>query len=158
MQLARLDVTPAEMADLASVAAQDHPLVIRVIGADTVTMLAAMSEALSGAWGVWLEASEHYSAGLIARDVKTLARLLWIEHVVVDAAENSAAHAEVVRVLLSNESVTLYNAVANITGAYNRPAPPRPVTVWNVQGDLLVHPQRSLLRQRVSGALTYYQD
>ena len=159
MQLARLDVTSEDLENLpVLVSEDDRPLVIRVTDADTVPVLAGVSAEWSGSWGVWLVASEDYSAGLIARDVKTLARLLEIDHVVVDAAENADAHADVVVALLSDDSVTLHNEVANISAAYNRPAPPRPITVWSVAGDTLRHAERILTRGDVRGAVTYFTD
>jgi hypothetical protein len=103
-----------------------------------------------------LHASEHYSAGLIARDVKTLSHLLEIDHVVVDASRDPAQHAEVVAALLSDERVTLHNAVATITDAYNRPAPPRPVTVWSAQGDVLRHGSMVLHARATRGAVTFF--
>ncbi|HEY5120609.1 MAG TPA: hypothetical protein VII84_03440 [Acidimicrobiales bacterium] len=159
MQLARLDITSADLEDLpVLISEEDRPLVIRVSDADTVTILAGVSGEWAGSWGVWLRASENYPAALIARDVKTLAALLEIDHVVVEAANDARAHAEVVSTLLSDDEVTLHNAVANITAAYNRPAPPRPVCVWSVEGDTLVHEERVLRRRDVRGAITFYCD
>jgi len=157
MQLARLDVTSLDLEELpALVSEDDRPLVIRVSDGDTVTVLAGVCADWSGSWGVWLEASAHYSAGLIARDVKTLARLLEIDHVVIDAVAHADQHADVVAALLSDEPVTLHNDVANITNAYNRPAPPRPITVWSVEGDDLRHGEMTLRRSDVRGAVTFF--
>lgn len=159
MQLARLDVTFRELENLpVLVSEDDRPLVIRVRDADTVTVLGGVGVEWSGSWGVWLAASEDYGAGLIARDVKTLARLLEIDHVVVDAVRDAAAHAEAVAALLSDGPVTLHNAVAHLNGAYNRPAPPRPITVWSVEGDTLRHGDRMLTRVDERGAITYFAD
>jgi hypothetical protein len=159
MQLARLDVTSTDLEDLpVLVSEEDRPLVIRVSDGDTVTVLAGVSAEWAGSWGVWLSASEDYPAALIARDVKTLAVLMEIDHVVIEAATDASAHAEVVAALLSDDEVTLHNAVANITAAYNRPAPPRPVCVWSVEGDTLVHEERVLRHSEVRGAITFYCD
>jgi hypothetical protein len=159
MQLARLDVTSTDLEDLpVLVSEEDRPLVIRVIDADTVTVLAGVSTEWAGSWGVWLRASEDYPAALIARDVKTLAVLMEIDHVVIEAANEARAHADVVTAMLSDDEVTLANSVANITAAYNRPAPPRPVCVWSVEGDTLVHKERVLRRGEVRGAITFYRD
>ncbi len=159
MQLARLDVSSADLEDLPIlVSEEDRPLVIRVSDADTVTILAGVSAQWEGSWGVWLRASEEYPASLIARDVKTLAALIEIDHVVIEADYRVLAHAEVVEALLSNDEVTLRNAVARITAAYNRPAPPRAVCVWSVVGDTLVHDARVLRRREVRGAVTYFAD
>lgn len=159
MQLARLDVTSRDLRDLpVLVSEEDRPLVIRVSDADTVTVLAGVSAEWAGSWGVWLRASEDYPAALIARDVKTLAALMEIDHVVIEAANDASAHAEVVTALLGDDEVTLHNAVATITGAYNRPAPPRPVCVWSVEGDTLVHAQRTLHRGNVRGVITFFAE
>lgn len=159
MQLARLDVTSTDLEDLpVLVSEEDRPLVIRVTDADTVTVLAGVSTEWAGSWGVWLRASEDYSAALIARDVKTLAVLMEIDHVVIEAANEARAHADVVSALLSDDEVTLHNAVAHITAAYNRPAPPRPVCVWSVEGDTLVHGPRVLRRSEVRGAITFFSE
>jgi hypothetical protein len=159
MQLARFDVSSEDLENLpVLVSEDDRPLVIRVTDADTVTVLAGVSAEWSGSWGVWLDASDNYSAGLIARDVKTLSTLLEIDHVVIDAARHAGAHAEVVAALLSDGPVTLHNEVANITAAYNRPAPPRPILVWSVEGDTLRHGDRTLTRVDERGAITFFAD
>jgi hypothetical protein len=159
MQLARLDVTSADLENLpVLISEEDRPLVISVKDADTVTILAGVSAEWAGSWGVWLLASEDYPAALIARDVKTLAVLMEIDHVVIEAVEDARAHAEVVSALLSDDEVTLHNAVANITAAYNRPAPPRPVCVWSVEGDTLVHEERVLRSGGARGAIAFYCD
>jgi hypothetical protein len=157
MRLARLDVTARGLATLPVFVSDDErPVVIRVTDADTVTMLAGVCDEWSGSWGVWLRASEDYSAGLIARDVKTLCTLLEVDHVVIDAAHDAAAHAEVVAALLSDEEVTLHNAVATITAAYNRPAPARAVSVWSVEGDEIRHGDTALRRGETRGAVTFF--
>ncbi len=159
MQLARLDVTSADLEDLpVLVSEEDRPLVISVSDADTVTVLAGVSTEWAGSWGVWLFASEDYPASLISRDVKTLAALMEIDHVVIEASGDARAHAEIVTALLSDDEVTLRNAVATITAAYNRPAPSRPVCVWSVEDDTLVHDGHVLRRSEVRGAVTYFSD
>jgi hypothetical protein len=81
-----------------------------------------------------------------------------IDHVVIEAANEARAHADVVTAMLSDDEVTLANSVANITAAYNRPAPPRPVCVWSVEGDTLVHGLRVLRRSEVRGAVTFFSE
>jgi hypothetical protein len=158
VRLARLDVTFADLALLpVLVSSDERPLVIRVIDADTVTSLAGVGLDWSGSWGVWLDAGQSYSAGLIARDVKTLSTLWEIDHVVVDAPAHAAAYADVVAALLGEGEVTLHNEVANITAAYNRPAPPRPVTVWSVEGDTLRQGERVLHLRGAHGAVSFYE-
>ncbi|HEY5303595.1 MAG TPA: hypothetical protein VIJ86_06015 [Acidimicrobiales bacterium] len=131
---------------------------IRVNDGDTAIMVAGVSAQWSGSWGVWLHASEDYSAGLIARDVKTLSHLLEIDHVVVDAEHDASAYADVVAALLTDEEVTMHNAVATITSAYNRPAPPRPITVWSAHEDEVRHASIVLRRAETRGAVTYFRD
>ncbi|NNN07988.1 MAG: hypothetical protein HKL85_02200 [Acidimicrobiaceae bacterium] len=159
MQLARLDVTSTELEDLpVLVSEEDRPLVIRVSDADAVTILAGVSAEWAGSWGVWLRASDDYPASLIARDVKTLAALMEIDHVVIEAAHDAHAHAEIVTAMLSDDEVTVHNSVATITGAYNRPAPPRPVCVWSVEEDTLVHAERVLHRSESRGKITIFRE
>ncbi len=159
MQLARLDVTSADVEELpVLVSEEDRPLVISVSDADTVTILAGVSAEWAGSWGVWLIAGADYPASLIARDVKTLAALMEIDHVVIEASDHARAHAEIVAALLSGDEVTLHNAVAEISAAYNRPAPARAIRVWSVEGDTLVHDGRVLRRSGVRGAITYFSD
>ncbi len=159
MQLARLDVSGVELGDLpVLVSEDDRPVVIRVNDRDTVIKVAGVSAQWSGSWGVWLYASEEYSAGLIARDVKTLSHLLEVDHVVVDADHDASAYAEAVAALLTDDEVTLHNAVATITGAYNRPAPPRPITVWSAHDDEVRHASTVLHRAETRGAVTYFRQ
>lgn len=159
MRLARLDVTFDELTDPAVLIADDGcAVVVRVLDADTATVVGGVGASWSGSWGVWLEASDAYSAALIARDVKTLAALVALEHVVIDAAAHAAAHAEVVVALLSDDEVNLRNEVAHLTHAYNRPAPAHAPTVWYVQGDTLVHAARVVRRGVTRGAVTFFED
>ena len=139
---------------------QERPLVIRVNDADTVTTLAGVCAGWEGSWGVWLTASEEYPSSLIARDVKTLATLTQLEHVVVDAVAHSSAHAEVVRALLSDDEVNLANAVATIRAAYNRPAPTREIQVWSVSdaGSTLECGERILREREALGNVTIFTN
>lgn len=159
MRLARFDVDlrglenqPVLMSEV------DRPVVIRVLDADPVVAVAGACVDWPGSRGLWLRASEDYSAGLIARDVKTLSYLLELDHLVVEAGRDAHLHAEVVAALLSDERVTLHNAVATITDAYNRPAPPRTITVWSAQDEVLRHDSTILEARRSSGAVTYFSD
>lgn len=92
---------------------------------DVVILLSALAERCHGPVGVFLEASEQYRPQIIARDVATLSHLVELTDVVL----TSEADAEIVRALLSEDAVTLSNAEATLREAFNRPAPPRPVTV-----------------------------
>jgi hypothetical protein len=103
-----------------------------------------------------LHAGDEYSAGLIARDVKTLSHLSGLDHVVIEAAEHAAEHAEVVQAMLGDDEVTIHNVAATITHAYNRPAPPRTITVWFADGDEVRHAHTALRREGTRGAVTYF--
>lgn len=101
---------------------------------DTVVAAAALGEDRRRRhWGLWLEASADYPAAIIARDVKTLAALVPVEHVVVAAAFAPRDHAAVVTALLGGGPVDLANEVATLRHAYNRPAPTRPLRVWTFE-------------------------
>ena len=159
MRLARLDVSLAGLGDVPTLVSDDErPVVLRVGDADGVVALAGVSGRWSGSWGVWLTADEGYGAGLIARDVKTLSTVLELDHVVIDAATDAAAYAAVVRVMLTDDEVTIHNAVARITRARNRPAPSRPVTVWHVDADSLRDGGRVLRRAERRGDVTFFTD
>jgi hypothetical protein len=124
-----------ELADFLSL--QSSPVTLSITDADTVICVASLKDQWHGPVGVWLRVSGDYSASLLARDVKTLSWIVDLEHVVVEAERDSEAHAQVVRALLSDDEVNVTNDVATITKAYNRPAPPRPVTVWAAEGTLV---------------------
>lgn len=159
MRLARFDVDLRGLENApVHLSEGGRPVVFRVLDADPVVAVAGACVDWLGPWGLWLRASEDYSAGLIARDVKTLSHLLELDHVVVEADRDAHLHAEVVAALLSGERVTLHNAVATITNAYNRPAPPRTITVWSAQDEVLRHDSSVLQARASSGALTYFSD
>ncbi|MBW4029736.1 MAG: hypothetical protein HIU57_03540 [Acidobacteria bacterium] len=56
--------------------------------------------------------------------------------------------------------MTIHNAAAHITRAYNRPAPPRPVTVWHTDAhaQYLRHGRQVLRAYDHHGGLTHYVD
>ena len=86
MQLARLDLSCAELEMLpVLISEEDRPLVVRVSDADTVTALAGVAGDWEGSWGVWLEPGEDYGIGALARDVRTLAQLIELDHLVTKA-------------------------------------------------------------------------
>jgi len=125
------------MAQLASTS--PVPIVLSSDDANATMVVASLADQLSGPIGVWLDISEDYSSPLAARDVATLSWLVQLDHVVIAAPEHARAHADVVRALLSNDEVNFTNDVATLRGAYNRPAPPRPVTIWHVDGATVRH-------------------
>lgn len=134
-------------ADLARAlaASRDAVLVWRCTDADTAVAAAALTgEPRHPRLGLWLVISAGYPAALAARDVKTLAALVGLSDVVIEADEHPRAHAEVVEALLGGGPVTLANEVATLDAAYNRPAPREPVTVWAHEGGRLVGGGQSL--------------
>lgn len=132
-------------------AAQGPGVAFSCTDANTVMVAAALRDALRAPIGVWLEVSADYPAALCARDVATLSHLIGLDHVVIASASDASSHAAVVRALLSDDVVDFENDVASIRHAYNRPAPPRPITVWSVEGEWLSHEREVLeLRERVA--------
>ncbi len=159
MELVRLDAPLSDRDALITVSLESTTLFSCRDG-DTVIVVASLAGRLRVGVGVWLCASASYSAQLCARDVKTLSHLVALDHVVIEAASGSAEHADIVRALLTNDEVNFENDLATIRGAYNRPAPPTPVTVWSAQEETLTSEAGVLRLQRVESrdalALTYF--
>src|SRR5487761_1753753 len=137
MALVRLDVRTEDLDALVEHANTSH-VVISLRDADPIITLGSLHDRLTQPLGVWLELSEDYSAQLAARDVATLSWLIPLDTVVVSSA-SAEASAQVLEALLSADEVNFANEVATIVGAYNRPAPPRPITVWSFDGSMLRH-------------------
>ncbi len=134
-------------ADLARAlaATRDAVLVWRCSDADTAVAAAALTvERRHPRLGLWLEVSADYPAAIAARDVKTVAALVGLSDVVVEARAHARAHAEVVEALLSGGPVDLVNEVATLRRAYGRPAPREAVRVWAHEGGRLVGGGQSL--------------
>jgi hypothetical protein len=136
MELVRLATPFARLADVARLA-QSQRLVYSCTDANTVICAASLRTDLQGPLGVWLDLSEDYSAQVAARDVATLSWIIELSDVVVAAATLAEQRAQVVRALLTNDEVNFGNDVATLAGAYNRPAPPRPINVWSWDGGVL---------------------
>jgi hypothetical protein len=119
---------------VASVREQDCPV---LIGGPSAVILAAAIAQFTRVAGVWISPSEEYPTALVARDVATLAWLSEIEHVVIEAPE-APAHVEAIGAMLSNDEITFANEVLDVRHAYNRPAPPRALRLWWVDGEDLV--------------------
>jgi hypothetical protein len=129
MELTRLSAPLARLGQVARVVAeQSGPIVLSCSDANSVMAAATLRGQLDRPIGVWVEVSANYRAALAARDVATLSWLIELEHVVVEAQHQA---------LLTDDEVDFTNDVARITGAYNRPAPPKPITVWSFDGDCL---------------------
>lgn len=139
MELTRL-ITQLSSLDSVPIVLDQHtgPVILHFTDADTVMASASLRGSLGGPVGVWLEVSaDDYPASLAARDVATLSWLIGLDHVVISAARDATAHAQVVAALLTNDEVNFANDVATLRGAYNRPAPPSPITVWSYDGESL---------------------
>jgi hypothetical protein len=141
-------------------ATYEHLILFECTDAETVLVCAALGEGTKNDLGVWLQVSDAYPAQLAARDVATLAALVSLRHVVIQAKEHSKDHADVVRALLSNDEVNFTNVVASISGAYNRPAPPSRVSVWSYDEGTLVNGENVLRTKSVeensAGELTFF--
>jgi len=133
MALARLLFPLANLDALAGYAS-DHDVVVGCTDADTVIAVASLRDRLTRPIGLWLVLSDDYAAQLAARDVATLSWLVTLGPVVIERGRDAAAHADVVRALLTNDEVNVVNDAATIRGAYNRPAPPYTIDVWSFDG------------------------
>lgn len=159
MELVRV-VSPLATREALMSSASRHKVLWHCSDYDTVLAAASLVDRIAAPFGVWLEVHDGYRAQLCARDVATLSHLIPLHHVVVAAGSNASAHAEVVRALLTNDEVNFTNDVVNLVGAYNRPAPPHPLSVWSyddgrlVNGDdVLVEGRSEVIEQRV---LTFF--
>lgn len=159
MELVRL-VAALSNRDAVVELANARPVLFHCADGDTVVAAASMSGRLTGPIGVWLVIDESYPAQLAARDVATLAALVPLDHVVIEASSLSHERADVVRALLTNDEVNFTNAVVSLVGAYNRPAPSSPIAVWSYDGHRLVSGELVLSPGRVesddAGELTYF--
>jgi hypothetical protein len=159
MELIRLFAPRSRLNDVA-LEANDHVILFQCSDADTVVAAASMVDQLNVELGVWLQVSSAYPAQLAARDVGTLAALISLRHVVVEAPSLVSQHADVVRSLLTNDEVNFSNDVVNLVGAFNRPAPPRTITVWSYENAQLVSGEHSLSQGRIEtddvGERTYF--
>lgn len=145
MELERLTISLADLDFVVSAAIEcEAPVVVRCLDGDVIIALGFLGDRLTKAVGVWLDVSEGYPSQLAARDVATLSWLVRLEHVVISAARDAEAHADVVRALLTNDEVNFANEVATLSGAYNRPAPPYEVKVWSSNGPVVRDGDREL--------------
>ncbi|HEV3188442.1 MAG TPA: hypothetical protein VGZ04_10415 [Acidimicrobiales bacterium] len=159
MELVHLAAAESQRDEVVRVT-RDHLMLFECTDAETVLVGASLGDRLTADVGVWLSVTSAYPAQLAARDVATLAALVPLRHVVIHAGEHSKDHADVVRALLTNDEVNFTNDVATISGAFNRPAPPEPVTVWSHEDDRLVNGDTVLTKHSVevsdAGELTYF--
>jgi hypothetical protein len=159
MELVRLDA-PLSDRDALIALSKESMTIFSCRDGDTVIAVASLVDRLSAAVGVWLFPSASYQAQLCARDVKTLSHLVSLTHVVIEAPSGSSQHADIVRALLTNHEVNFDNDLVSIRGAYNRPAPPTPITVWSAEGETLTSDAATLRRQRAESRdgleLTYF--
>lgn len=159
MELVRVAAAESQRDEVVRVT-NDHLVLFQCTDAETVLVAASLVDRVASDFGVWLTITNAYPAQLAARDVATLSAIVPLRHVVVEARTRSDEHADVVRALLTNDEVNFINGVARIAGAYNRPAPPVPVTVWNYDDDRLVSGDDVLTQRRVeesaAGKMTYF--
>jgi hypothetical protein len=159
MELLRVVAGRASGAEVARLT-RSHQVLFRCADADTVMTVASWREELVGPLGVWLVVGPGYRAQMAARDVKTLAALVPISRVVIEAPSPSSEHAAVVGALLTDDEVNFANEVATLLGAYNRPAPPSPIEVWSYEDERLTRGDDTLalVRREASdvGELTYF--
>jgi hypothetical protein len=148
MELVRL-VAPLARRDALIELSKESMTLFRCSDADTVIAISSLRDQLTGEVGVWLKVGTDYPAQLCARDVKTLSLLVDLRHVVIEAHSQSALHADIVRALLTNDEVNFENELATIEGAYNRPAPPAPLTVWSYEDETLTSERVALYVVRV---------
>jgi hypothetical protein len=157
MAMIRLEGSLARRAQIGAVVAENVEVVL--LAGDAPPLVLASLSALVAPRGLWLAVDEDYPAPLAARDVATLSWLTTLEHVVIEG-ENAAAQAAVVAALLTNDEVNFANDVATLRGAYNRPAPPRPITVWHATGDAIIAGETRLTlggrRSSAAGELSDY--
>jgi hypothetical protein len=146
MELTRLTAALDQLGSVAGVVSErSGPIVLSCSNANSVMAAATLHGQLDRPVGVWLEISSGYPASLAARDVATLSWLIDLEHVVVSAERRATSHADVLEALLTNDEVNFSNDVAVIAKAFNRPAPPKPITVWSFDGDSLRHADTTLV-------------
>ncbi len=108
---------------------------------DGVAALAVAARGVDGV-GPWLRVGPDYPASLAARDLAALSWVVDVRDAVVEGPR-AADQARVVAAMLTDDEVNLVTPVATLRGAYNRPAPPRPITVWAyVDGELRVGDRR----------------
>ena len=132
MTLRRFVVALVDRDDVAALLAPGD--LLDVSDADATMVLASLSEEVGVGVGLWLRVDDQHPAALVARDLATLARLRSFSRVVIDSS-NAQAQAEVVRALFSENEVNFANEVTTLRGAYNRPAPPRPIEVGYCEGE-----------------------
>ena len=138
MELLRLSAPLANLPGVPGFVRDDpRTVVFECRDGDTVISVGSLGDEWPKPLGVWLHVSGDYPAQLAARDVATLSWLVDLDHVVVDAEDRAESYAEVVRALLTDDEVNFSNDVAHLAKAFNRPAPPRPLTVWSYDGTTL---------------------
>lgn len=159
MELVHVAATASQRDEVVALAAR-HVILFQSTDAETVLVAASFVNRVTSDFGVWLTVSAAYPAQLAARDVATLAALVPLRHVVIEARSTAHEHADVVRALLTNDEVNFTNSVVRLVGAFNRPAPPEPITVWSYDAGRLTSGGELLTRRRVedgdAGEMTFF--
>jgi len=105
-------------------------VVIAYDAVDPAMMAAAQPELWDRQFLIWMPASVAYRASLIARAVKTLSWLVPLSGVVVSSDDGAEAeHAAIIATLLSGDDVSIETSVGVLQHAWNRPLPPRELSV-----------------------------
>jgi len=77
--------------------------------------------------------TQEYLPALCARDLATMAHLGPLSTVVIVGTPEAA---DMIDALLTGDAITMSNAAGKLTSAYNRPPPPRPLTIFvSVDGE-----------------------
>jgi NADPH-dependent 2,4-dienoyl-CoA reductase/sulfur reductase-like enzyme len=157
MAMIRLEGSLSRRDQISAVVAANSDVIL-LAGAAPPLMLASLSGGVAPR-GLWLVVDGDYPAPLAARDVATVSWLTNLEHVVIEG-ENAAAQAAVVAALLTNDEVNFANEVVTLRGAYNRPAPPRPITLWHATPETIIAGETRLAltarRSSAAGELSDY--
>lgn len=100
-----------------------------VIGGDVIQCAAVLGPRVPGPIGLWLRCGDDYPASLAARDVASVAHLVEVERVVIEAPTHPREHAAIVRAMLESDRVTLRNEAGEVRDARNRPRSPSPIEI-----------------------------
>jgi len=99
--------------------------------------LASLSGKTSAPMGLFVELSDFYGGNLVARDIASVSQVVHIDNVVIAAPRFAKSHAQAIRRLLTGEIVRIRNRAVQLDGAFCRPAPPRAIKVWVLEGEEL---------------------
>ncbi len=128
-EVTRWSEAPRAVANEAGWVSVDFP------GASTSMIVAAEATSWTAPVAPWLHVSSKMSASLVAREIGTLSHLVELNDVVLTSSDGElSSHARIIHELLTSDPATITNSAASIVNAYNRPLPPRPLTIWICSG------------------------